>query len=765
MTEPLPGPLSPAPAKSGRVKALNDSHPSVAPVRPAGPTSAQRRSLRGRLQYLLELVGKSVRAAHGGVGLLSAEGELVEHVTFGVPEGASAELLRSSWGAELLQFVQRRPGPTLADDLATEEPKLGFPPGLPAVGPFVGVPINCPGRSRGGFYLARAVGEPGFGPQDLEAVVPAAAWLEQADLFEEARLLARLRLLNQVAQAAAGNLELARILVVSLRELDRHLPLHVSVVWLLEDDKVTRWQGDQGAEARPSSAEPPGHLLLAEAPGASGERARSLGLAPGMRLPVEQTPFRTCLAEGQALYADDLGAAGAWGQAGALVRGLAERGASSFCAVPLRAGDRTVGVLQSVCTRPTGFTSEQIQMLYLVADLIGPAISNCQLFGHLSTAYEELRRTQTQLVQAEKMRALGELAGGMAHEFNNSLCGALGFLELALLSPELALSVRGYLDSARVCALDAAQTVRRVQDFARWRRPDPSAQVIDLNDLVRQGVDLIRHKWENLARVRGTPIAVELHCEASARVSGSVTELREVLTNLVFNAVDAMPEGGTLALRTWSTPGDVFLSVQDTGVGIPEAVRQRLFEPFFTTKGDRGTGLGLSVVFGIVRRHGGEITVESQVRRGSTFTVRLPPVLGSHAPALVEHRLRPPAAASRSLRVLVVEDEESIRRFLQAGLTQLGHRPRLTASAEEGLTAFAEEAFDLVLTDLGLPGASGEDVARAIAQKAPQTPVVLLTGWATQLQAEMEPLEGVTRTLSKPVTLETLAATLTAVVK
>src|SRR5439155_16568499 len=179
-------------------------------------------------------------------------------------------------------------------------------------------------------------------------------------------------------------------------------------------------------------------------------------------------------------------------------------------------------------------------------------------------------------------------------------------------------------ESARTCTLDAAQTVRRVQNFARWQRNELSIQLLDFNELVRQTVELTRHKWENLVHARGTPITVHVETEAKERVSGSPAELREVLTNLIFNAVDAMPHGGQLSLRTWNTATDLCLSVRDTGVGMTDSTRQRLFEPFFTTKGEKGNGLGLSVTFGIVQRYGGEILVESTMGQGSSFTVRLP---------------------------------------------------------------------------------------------------------------------------------------------
>jgi signal transduction histidine kinase len=475
-----------------------------------------------------------------------------------------------------------------------------------------------------------------------------------------------------------------------------------------------------------------------------------------LRLPIEETCFAACLGESQAIYVD---LQRTEERRSPFAERLARGGATAFFAAPLRAGDRTFGVLQSICTRPSGFTNEQIQLLYLVADLLGPAISSCRLYDRLSAAYDQLRRTHAHLIQAEKMRAIGELAAGMAHDFNNSLCAVLGFLELALRHSDLPATCRQYLESSRTCALDAAETVHRVQDFARWRR-DMAVELVDPNALVQQTLELTRHKWDGLARAGKPAITVEQHTEATARVTGSSAQLREVLTNLIFNAVDAMPLGGSLVVRTWSTNNDVFLSVQDTGVGFTDAVRRRLFEPFFSTKGERGNGMGLSVSFGIIQRHNGEITVESVPDCGSTFTVRLPAAVDTTAteePAVVEEVASRPG---RNLRILIVEDEESIRRFLAAGLIQLGHQPRLTCNAQEGLAAFAEEPFDIVLTDLGLPGANGEEVARQVTERSPDVPVVLLTGWADQIKAETKPVPGVKCILGKPISLSTLASTL-----
>lgn len=721
-------------------------------------TQVPQKAGQNRSQQLLRLACMLTGASRGGLGLLSSDGMLVEHLPYGLDEDAAAELRGSPGLTELTQWVLQQSGPVRVDNLAASYPLLAQHGANYVVGPFLGLPVNCPGRYHGALYLVRAPGEPAFSPDALDEVEPIRTLLEQESLYEETHLLSQLRLLKSVAQTAAGNLDLGLILEGALRELDRYLPLHVSVVWLTDDPA-------------------PGELNLALARSIPNTRATGLGLLEGTRLAVEQTPFRDCLEQGEGLYRDLLaGTVSAGPQSAApspLAQALAARGATCFFAAPLRSGDRTVGILQSVSTRPTGLSGEQIQLLYLVADLLGPAISNCRLFKRLRTTYEELQSAQEQLIRVEKMRALGELASGMAHDFNNALCGVLGFLELSLMDKALSPGSRNYLESARTCAMDAAQTVRRVQEFARWRRHDPVFLPLDINDLVRQTVELTRHKWDSLSRARTDPISVTILAEATAAVSGCAAELREVLTNLVFNAVDAMPTGGTLALRTWSTAEAVFLSVRDTGMGMSPAVRQRLFEPFFTTKGERGNGMGLSVAFGIIQGHGGEINVVSEVNRGTTFTIRLPiarkgepsaPRPGEPAPTPKAPAVpRSLVANSSQLRILVIEDEESVREFLGAMLDRAGHQARLVPNAEEGLAALAAGAFDVVLSDLGLPGMSGEDLARTVAARYPFLPVVLLTGWAGQLNPDAGAVPGVTRILGKPVTISSLVETLDAV--
>ncbi len=717
-------------------------------VRRAGVVPAQ--GALSRAQGLLELACRMTRSAVAGVGLVSADGALVEHVAAGLG-GAAPGPECYCWVPALAGLAEKAAGGAYRTDLGDGPPGAGWPDEVPA-GPFLALPLAYPNRCRAVLYLARRPGAAPFGDDDVASARVVGACFEQGSVFEECHLLTRLQVLNKVAQAGASSFDLGRILGGSLDELSRQLPFHVCAAWLFED----------GPDAAVCLAEVRSLGAALPRPPSPPPAAREhFGLEAGLRLAPGQTPFAPCLKDGEALYLD-MG----WPEALAteLGRRLAEGGAACSFAVPLRAGDLTVGVLQSLCAGPSGFTTEQVQLLYLAADLLGPAISNCQLYGRLRGAYDQLKLTQHQLVQSEKMRALGELAGGMAHDFNNALCGAIGFLELVLLDRNLDAPSRKNLEAARTCALDAAQTVRRVQDFSRWRRNDLSARRVDLNELVRETVELTRPRWENFAQGRGAVIAVSVEPGDGAQVLGSPAELREVLTTFVFNAVDAMPAGGRLTVRTSCARGSVFVAVSDTGVGMSEAVRRRLFEPFFSTKGERGNGLGLSVAFGIVQRHGGEIAVESEVDRGSTFTLRLP----AAAPGPEEGEGRSPAPGAvaeraRGLRVLVVEDEATVRHFLGMGLKRLGHHPVLTADAKEALAALDAGLFDVVLTDLGLPGVSGEEVARLVAQRAPATPVVLLTGWADQVRAERGSLEGVACILGKPVTLDTLGATLASV--
>jgi CheY-like chemotaxis protein len=393
-----------------------------------------------------------------------------------------------------------------------------------------------------------------------------------------------------------------------------------------------------------------------------------------------------------------------------------------------------------------------------IADLAALALRSARLFEERSRAYGELAAAQDQLIRTEKLRALGEMASGVAHDFNNMLASIVGRAQLLL--RELAdPKHRRWTEVIERSALDGAQTVRRLQEFTRIRRDQPFVKV-DLNRVVHEALEVTESRWREEPRRRG--IAVEVKTALTAplpAVSGDPAELREAMTNLILNALDAMPEGGALTLTTAARDDRVDLSVADTGVGIPEEVKQKIFDPFFTTKGARGTGLGLSMTYGILSRHGARVAVESQEGQGTTFRLSFP------ADAAAEEPRRPPVSppAEHPLRCLVVDDEAVVGEVLGEVLKALGHHAVVFESGEEAVARFGREPFDVVFTDLSMPGLSGWEVARAIREVAADVPIFLVTGFGAEISAEELREHGVNAVLAKPLKIQDVVDVLAAV--
>ncbi|HAM54510.1 MAG TPA: hypothetical protein DCQ64_03535 [Candidatus Rokubacteria bacterium] len=288
----------------------------------------------------------------------------------------------------------------------------------------------------------------------------------------------------------------------------------------------------------------------------------------------------------------------------------------------------------------------------------------------------------------------------------------------------------------------------------------------DMNTLVHDAVTLTRGLWKNEAETRGLRIEVSTDLEETPPVPGNTAELREAVTNVVLNAIDAMPRGGQIRLSTRALDDGVELSVSDTGEGMSESVRRRIFDPFFSTRSPIRTGLGLSVVHGIIVRHRGRIDVVSEEGRGTTITLWLPAgVPVASAPAVPAPAAGAPGRPARESdeedgpgSVLVLEDEEQIRQMLVESLTQAGYRVASARDGLSGLASFQRERFDVVLTDLSLPERSGLDVARDVKRMSPDTAVVLLTGWGHLLDPVRLRASGVDLTLVKPFRLERVLA-------
>jgi signal transduction histidine kinase/CheY-like chemotaxis protein len=417
-------------------------------------------------------------------------------------------------------------------------------------------------------------------------------------------------------------------------------------------------------------------------------------------------------------------------------------GSGSFICIPIRVGDRVIGVINMAkrkepgSPRPQPFSSIDLQFLNALMTYIGYAVDNARLLEEaqqtaqqLQGAVDDLKATQAQLVRGETLRAMGQLSSGMAHHLNNLFAVILGRTELLLAKVEEP-GVRRSLEIVQRTAQDGAEVVRRVQRFSRVQ-PVTEPQAVDLNQLAQEVIELTRPRWHDEAQLKGARIEVRLEAGRIPAAAGEPAPLREVLMNLLLNATDALPKGGTVTFRTWVADDQVHCAVIDTGVGMTEEVRRRALEPFFTTKGPKSTGLGLSVAYGTIERHGGSLTIESEEGRGTTVTISLPVASKAAAPAPP-----PPApvpAAAPPLRVLVIDDEMQVRHTLVEILESQGHTVMQAASGQEGLAVLQrEEVVDVVLTDLGMPDMTGWDVARQVQEKWPQLPVGLITGWGEQ---------------------------------
>ena len=426
------------------------------------------------------------------------------------------------------------------------------------------------------------------------------------------------------------------------------------------------------------------------------------------------------------------------------------KGTKSELCVPITIQEKTTGVLDVQSNRLRAFDSGDLHLIELIASQVSIALENARLFDNLKQAYEKLKETQAQLVQSEKLKALGEMASGVAHDFNNVLGAILGRAQLTQTKtedPELLRSLK-FIELA---ATDGAQTVKRIQDFTRTRT-ERDFQTVDINRLIESALDMTRHKWKNEIVERGGVVEVETDLqEPSPLVRGNPAELKEVLTNLIINALEAMPEGGRLKVSTFQEEDFGIVEVCDTGVGMAEAVKNRIFDPFFTTKGPEGTGLGLSVTYGIITRHNGMIDVASEPQRGSRFTIKLP--RDKQTPES-EREETLDQVSDRSAKILLIDDEAPILQLTSEILEENGHKTVCAHSGTEGIQKSEEEKFDIVITDLVMPDLSGWQVAQTIKKNSANTVVILATGWGTQLDRDKLSRSDIDLVLPKPSKLD-----------
>jgi len=411
-------------------------------------------------------------------------------------------------------------------------------------------------------------------------------------------------------------------------------------------------------------------------------------------------------------------------------------------------------------------TEEQCRNLY----------DQMRLSEGVQRAYEELRRTQQTVVQQERLRALGQMASGVAHDINNVLCPVVAYSELLLkTATELPQTERRYLESILRAGDEIANIVRHLREFYRRREDGEELVQVDLNQLIKEVVELTRPRWRDQSQREGITIEVQLELQPNLPVLAcDRSDVHEALINLVFNAVDALPQGGTITLASreeslpppvvgQSTSRRILLEVRDNGTGMDEKTRQHCLEPFFSTKAKRGgTGLGLAMVYGMMQRHDGSIEIDSTPGVGTCMRLVFPIRQAAAAGAAEGPQAVP---AQRSLRVLCIDDEPQVRLMMADCLANLGHHVRTASTGKQGVEMFltalqTQHAYEAVITDLGMPGLDGRQVARSIKAASPQTPVVMMTGWGTAMKEDGEKAPEVNAVVGKPASMSELNALL-----
>ncbi len=562
-------------------------------------------------------------------------------------------------------------------------------------------------------------------------------------LEHESRLgdqMRRLALMARITRAIGERQDLRSIFQVVVRSIEEELPVDFCMIGLYEMGENRLTVSCVGARTEPI--------------------ASGLEMIEGALIPIDENGLSRCV-QGQLVYEPDIGESKF-----PFPKRLAGAGMCSLVIAPLLVESQVFGVLVAARRTPYAFSSGECEFVRQAMEHAALAAHQAQLYAALQQAYDDLRTSQQQIMQQERLRALGQMASGIAHDINNAISPVALYTE-ALLEREPNLTERGrsQLEIIHRAVDDIAQTVARMGEFYRQREPQLTLIPVDLNKLVGQVIDLTRARWSDMAQQRGAAIDMRPELDRGLPLVSAVeSQIRDALVNLVFNAVDAMPEGGPLIIRTCLAMGSreqiVLLEVQDAGVGMDDDTRRRCLEPFFTTKGTRGTGLGLAMVYGVAQRHGASLEIESEPGKGTL--VRMTFAIAPAATAVASGLSLQPAGPTR---VLIIDDDPLLLKSLRDTLEVDGHDVTTANGGQAGIEAFVEshaegKPFPVVITDLGMPHVDGRKVAATIKASVPATLIIMLTGWGRRLVAEGDVPPGVDQVLSKPPKLLELRAAL-----
>lgn len=553
----------------------------------------------------------------------------------------------------------------------------------------------------------------------------------------EARLqlqLSSTELLNQIARATEERHDLRSVYQVVCEKLDTRFSVDLSM--FLER------QG-QGLRVRVVHVGPRGLAAAVQA-----------GLSSGTEVESGRNGLARCLG-GELVHEPDTRSLDF-----ELPRRLAAVDLRSVVLVPVQVAGSVFGVLLVARRSAGAFVSSECEFLRQVGEHVTLAAAQARLLASLQQAYDDLRDAQQVALQQERLRVLGQMASGIAHDINNAISPVALYTE-SLLAREKGLSEQGrqQLTTIQLAVDDVADTVARMREFYRPRTGQGERHRTDMNRLVRQALGLTRARWRDLPQEQGLQLEVDTDLlETCPPVEVVEGEVRDALVNLVLNAIDALPGGGRITVSTRQVRSDdgseqLEVEVADTGTGMDEDTRRRCMEPFFTTKGERGSGLGLAMVFGCVQRHDASMDIDSAPGQGTRVRLRFP-VTQQPADGAAHLLLAEDSATARPLRVLLIDDDPLLLESVGEVLAQAGHQVTRAEGGAIGLERFeaalSGQGFDAVITDLGMPGVDGRQVARRVRDLSPGTPVIMLTGWGRRMEEDADMPDGVDLLLSKP---------------
>jgi PAS domain S-box-containing protein len=550
--------------------------------------------------------------------------------------------------------------------------------------------------------------------------------------------LDRMQLLDRTTHAIGAHQEPRKVFEVVLRSLEENLGVDLGCICLYQAEPEVLTVTCVGERSRPL--------------------ARQVGLEERRQIEVDAKSLSRCV-HGELVYEPEL-----QNPELPFAARLASGGLKSLVVAPLTIENEVFGVLLVAKRTADSFSSDDCEFLRQLSSHVALAANQARLYDALQVAYQDLRQTQQTVMQQERLRALGQIASGIAHDINNALSPAALYTQSLLdHEPNLGARSREHLTVIQRAIDDVAQTVQRMRAFYMPRGLEATLAPVDLNTILAQVIDLTRARWSNMPQERGIVVRVESHLAPDLpKVLGAEGEVRDAMTNLMLNAVDALPEGGLIDFRTRFDARDkrVIVEIQDDGVGMTDTTRSRCLEPFFTTKGERGTGLGLPMVFGMLQRHGGELDIDSELARGTTIRLNFPA-----APTGMGVRDGQLRVALEPLRILLVDDDPLVLRSLRDAFEIDGHEVEAAEGGQAGIDIFAAaldgaRGFDVVITDLGMPYIDGRKVATRIHQLNAEVPIIMLTGWGHRLIATDDKPEHVDRVVSKPPRMAELRETI-----